>query len=289
MKVRVYAKLNLTLNVLGKLNNFHNIESVATSVNIFDEVTVNPRADHAVTVAGVDQVAAAQNTAYKAAYGFVRQFDTLGVDISIVKGIPFGAGMGGSSADAAAVVYCMCKLFDVDVNSAQVHSLCEQIGSDVNYMLNGGLGLLRGKGDDVSFYAMPQQLYFALTKFSTSVSTAEVYAQFDKLDSTVDLVYVDTSALLSVLTRGGFNNCIAECFNNHLQVATQAISDYADKYLDFCARRGLYPNMTGSGSAYYVAFVDEQSAADAAELLTAHGFATTVCRSVLSGIEVINI
>lgn len=285
MKVRVYAKLNLTLNVLGRCNGFHNIESIATSVNIFDEVTVNPRIDSAVTVAGVDQVAPAQNTAYKAAYGFVRQFGASGVDINVVKGIPFGAGMGGSSADAAAVVYCMCKLFDVDVNCAQVHTLCEQIGSDVNYMLRGGLALLCGKGDDVSFYAMPQQLYFALTAFNTSVSTAEVYSQFDKLGSNVDLAYVDTSSLLSVLTCGGFNNCIAECFSNHLQAATVSLSDYADKYLNFCDKRGLYPNMTGSGSAYYVAFVDEQSAADAAELLTAHGFATTVCRSVSCGIQ----
>lgn len=285
MKVKVYAKLNLTLNVLGKQNGFHVIDSVATSVDVFDVVQVNKRSDMQVTVEGLPNIATAQNTAYKAACGFMRQFDTSGVDIVIEKHIPFGAGMGGSSADAAAVVYCMCSLFDVDVNSTAVHALCAQIGSDVTFMLQGGFGRMRGKGDDVTFGSLGAPLYFALTTFDTSISTAEVYSQYDSINSDVDSVYVDTPALIAALSGGGLNNGIAECFNNHLQAATVGISDYASNYLQFCSKQGLCPNMTGSGSAYYVAFVDEQSANTAASLLNAHGFKTVVCRSVNYGIE----
>ena len=284
MRVKVFAKLNLTLNVLGKRDGFHIIDSVATSVNICDVVTINPRADREVVVSGVDQVAPTQNTAYKAAYGFVRQFGTCGVDITIEKGIPFGAGMGGSSADAAAVVYCMCSLFNVDVYSDKVHALCASIGSDVNYMLHGGLVILKGKGDDVTFGKLHSPLYFALTTFDTSISTAQVYSQLDKLGA--EQVFVNNSALMEVLQKGKVVG-ISQCFNNHLQAATASLSTYADNYLQFCSKQGLSPNMTGSGSAYYVAFVDEQAARNPAALLNSHGFKTTVCRSVKTGREAI--
>lgn len=282
MKVKVHAKLNLTLNVLGVNGGFHVIDSLAASVNIFDVVTVNPRSDTQVTVSGLPSVADEQNTAYKAACGFIRQFNTLGADIAVEKHIPFGAGMGGSSADAAAVVYALCKLYDVDVNSRQIHALCAKLGSDVNYMLRGGLGRLRGKGDDVTFGNLGSTLYFALTTFNTSMSTAEVYAQFDKLGE--DRVFVDNGALFKIL-QGRAVSGIAECFNNHLQPATAALSNYACDYLRFCGEHGLMSNMTGSGSAYYVPFINEQSAQSAAEMLNANGFQTVVCHSVLCGIE----
>lgn len=282
MIVKAYAKLNLTLNVLDAQNGFHNIDSVATSVDIFDVVEVTKRPDRRVAVCGLQSVATEQNTAYRAACGFMRQFDAFGVDIVIDKQIPFGAGMGGSSADAAAVIYCMCKLFNVDLNDGAIKRLCAEIGSDVSFMLRGGLGRLRGKGDDMEFGKMNSPMYFALTTFDTSMSTAEVYSQFDKL--AVEQPNVDNGALMNVLQNGKANG-VSECFNNHLQAATATLSKYACAYLQFCAKHGLSSNMTGSGSAYYVAYGDEQSASNTAELLNANGFKTVVCNSIFNGIE----
>ena len=284
MQVKVNAKLNLTLNVLGALNGYHIIDSVVTSVDIFDVVDVISRADKRVTVSGLTQVATEQNTAYKAAYGFVKQFDTFGVDISIAKHIPLGAGMGGSSADAAAVVYCMCKLFNVDLDDNKVKRLCAELGSDINYMLRGGLARLHGKGDDVEYHKLGSPLYFALTTFDTSMSTAQVYSQFDKL--TTDQVYIDNNALIKVLQSRKACD-VSECFNNHLQVATASLNNYACDYLQFCSKHGLKSNMTGSGSAYYVSCHDEQSARNLCNLCNAHGFKTTLCHSVNTGIEII--
>ena len=119
MKVKVNAKLNLSLNVYQKVGERHQISSVAVSVNIFDVVQVTKREDSNVTVSGMD-MPLQNNVAYKTAVAFAKTFDTCGVDVIITKGIPMGAGMGGSSADSSAVIYCMCKLFDVDVNSQQI-------------------------------------------------------------------------------------------------------------------------------------------------------------------------
>ena len=98
VKVKVFAKLNLTLNVGEKRGEFHPIDSVSTSVDICDVVEVVPRTDSQVNVYGVDNVEQERNTAYKAAVAFRHAFasKTLpGVDIFIKKGILFGAGLGG--------------------------------------------------------------------------------------------------------------------------------------------------------------------------------------------------
>ena len=287
MKVKVYAKLNLTLNVGERKGAFHPIDSVATSVDICDVVEVVRRNDVQINVQGIQQVEVEQNTAYKAAEAFRRVFagrasqTVSGVDISIRKGIPFGGGLGGSSADAAAVVYCMCKLFGVDICSDEVRDLCSSIGSDVNFMLFGGLGRLQGKGDKVTRNIMLKPLYFAMTTFDNAMSSASVYSAFDSVANAKPLA--DNSAVLDMLESG--NNAQAiPLFSNHLQQATASIDGYADSYLALVSSRQLACNMTGSGSAYYVACVTQEDAEEVSRLLNAHGFSTTVCKSMPLGI-----
>lgn len=282
MKVKVYAKLNLTLDILGANNGYHDIDSVAVSADIFDVVTVEKRGDGAVNVTGLPQVRTEQNTAYKAACAFKSIFNVGGADISIAKSIPFGAGMGGSSADAAAVIYCLCKLYGVDVHSDKVNGVCASIGSDVSFMLKGGLARLRGKGDDVEFYNSLTPIYFALTTFSAQVSSKDAYDAYDKLS--LGSTATDNGKLLKLLAGGDVNTAI-KAFNNNLQAAVSSVTDYAESYLKFAADRGFLPNMTGSGSAYYVAYGNAKEAEQTADELTANGFETVVCASVPRGIE----
>lgn len=282
MKVKVYAKLNLTLNVTGKRDGFHDIDSVAVSVDIFDEVTVTARSDIRVTIGGMPTVNDADNSAYRAACAFVKEFDTLGADIFVRKGIPFSAGTGGSSADAAAVVYCMCRLYGVDVSSPRVYSLCAALGSDVNFMLRGGLGRLRGKGDDAEYFPLNRPLYFALTTFDQGVTSKQAYSAYDALGES--LPQTDNCKIMEMLTAGENAQAIM-LFNNHLEQAVTSLSDYQRGYLDCVNRLGLSVNMTGSGSAYYAAFDNKAQADKAAELLCQQGFNTVVCKTVDCGIE----
>ena len=286
MKVKVYAKLNLTLNVGAKQGAFHPIDSVVTSVDICDVVEVVARADMQVNVHGIDSVEQEKNTAYKAAVAFRREFAAKtipGVDIFIQKGIPFGGGLGGSSADASAVVYCMCKLFGVDIHSRKIHELCSALGSDINFMLFGGLARLQGKGDDVIPYKLAKPLCFALTTFGQSMNSGEVYSAYDKLTVNHTTDKHDNVTLLNLLQQGANGEAIT-LFNNDLQPATLNISNYAKEYLSFVQSHNFQCNITGSGSAYYVACQTLEEAEHVANLFNAHGFATTVCTSVPSGI-----
>ena len=294
MRVKVYAKLNLTLNVGAKQGEFHPIDSVATSIDLFDVVDVVPRRDKQVRVSGVTGVAEERNTAYRAAKTFAEEFDTEGADVIITKGIPFGSGLGGSSADAAAVLFCLAKLQKIDMGCEKLLKICGKVGSDVTYMLRGGLGRLRGKGDSVEYSQLSNPLFFALTTFTQEMSTRDVYAKFDSVtnaresaeNSQVTFENGNNATLLTLLQRGATEQDLIH-FSNDLQRAATAISDYAEQYLKFAKSHGLNPVMTGSGSAYFVAFTTRDAAQKAVDLLNSNGFATRLCQSVSHGIVII--
>ncbi len=274
MKCKAYAKLNLSLNVFPKQGAFHPIDSVALSVDVFDEVEVAPRSDANVTV-DCQGVPEQENTAYKAAREFVRRFKTLGCDVKISKCIPIGAGMGGSSADAAAVVRCLCSLYKVDVASEAVHSLCAEIGSDINFLLRGGLARMTGKGDNLQFGNLASPLFFAVTTGATPLSAKQVYAGFDKVGGDA---FCDNDKLFDNLQNGNNSEAI-KYFSNGLTKSALTFCPDSQNYLDFCRSNGLNCVMTGSGSAFFVACETEENARAVCKLLCQNGFPAFTCRS----------
>lgn len=286
MKVKVFAKLNLTLNVGAKCGQFHPVDSVATSIDLYDVVEVRKRPDNEVTVCGVVGVECTSNSAYRGAKAFMQAFGSCGVDINIVKGIPMGGGLGGSSADAVAVLYCMCKLFDVDVNSPKIKQICAKLGSDNSFMLFGGLGRMRGKGDNVEFHTLKRPIYFALTTFDVSMSSGAVYGHFDKANHNVDnALHGDLNDMMLLYLGIGQVDKALLAIRNDLQTAVMVMDDYAQPYFIFARSQGWFYSMTGSGSAYFVAFSSLDEAKRATDLLNANGFTTKLCQTVPHGVE----
>ncbi len=279
MKVKVYAKLNISLNVVGKCDKFHMLDSIVSSIDIFDTVEVRARKDRIITVSGMN-IPQEDNIAYKTANSFKKLFATSGVDIIIEKGIPFGAGLGGSSADAAGVVWCMCKLFKVS-DPVKIKHLCSEMGSDVFFMLNGGLARMQEKGEKLSF-AKQLPLFFALTNFDYLSNTANVFKEYDKLDTFGNIADVDLIWEQICEGRLAFDSLK---LGNALQCACKNMSNYADRYIDFCNLQGYFPIMTGSGSSYFLPFNDFAKAQEICDALNKAGFNTILCKSTESGIE----
>lgn len=280
MKVKVFAKLNLSLNVFGRSGEFHRLDSIVCSVDIFDVVEVTMRADNQITVRGTDDIPLAQNTAFRAAVAFQQTFGVGGCDISIEKHIPFGAGVGGSSADAAAVLRCLCALNNVDVGCEKVKEICSRVGSDVSFMFFGGLARMTGKGDDLRFLPFAET-YFALTTFPVAISTK---AAFEKCDE-IGADDCDNDLMEKYLTGGKIQSALAMCCNG-LQPAVRAISSHAERYLQFCNENGLHCSMTGSGSAYFSPCTSRERAISVCNLLRENGFDAIVCKTVAHGVEV---
>lgn len=279
MKVRTAAKVNLALDVVGRLNHgYHALESVFQTVGIYDEVEVELKDDFDIEVscevpekfASADPIPCDEhNIAYKAAQFYLnRNGAGRGCRIHIKKGIPSQAGMGGGSTDAAAVLYCLHKLVGKDIPPA------EGIGADVPFFLTGGTAYVTGIGEMVEPIADYSGRILVIAKGDEGISTAEAYGRIDKL---VKPVHPDTDALVEAINSEPDE--AYKFFGNLFEKAIQLpeVSDIEEKMTACGALRAV---MTGSGSAVFGLFESRDTAEECAEKLAADGYFAQVCETV---------
>ena len=178
---KIPAKVNLTLDVLGTTQGFHDIKSLVASINVYDTVSVKKRNDNLITLSITGKQVDCDifdNNAYKAAKMFMEKFGTTGVDITIKKDIPIGGGLGGSSADIAGVLKCMEALFNTGKKLAP---LANNLGSDSAYMLEGGYAVITGRGDKIAKKDIEKVLYLIIIPEQKSTSARAVYKAYDKI------------------------------------------------------------------------------------------------------------
>ena len=148
---KAYAKVNLTLEILGKRRDgFHNLASVMQTVDLFDTVTIT-ESDGVVVTCDDAQITPEINLATKTAHVLSERTGTSnGAHISIAKKIPVSAGLGGGSTDAAATLRGLNKLWKLGLSLDDLTEIAADIGSDVPFLVQGGTSLVQGKGEDVT-------------------------------------------------------------------------------------------------------------------------------------------
>lgn len=251
MKIKSAGKINLALDVTGKLDNgYHNIESVFQTVSIYDEITVElTDSGISLTCEVPDEFLSSdpipcdeRNIAYKAARKF---FDDNNIDIGcrihIKKGIPSQAGMGGGSSDAAGVLYCLSKMTGKEIISP------EKLGADVPFFLTGGTAYVSGIGEKITPIA-DYSGYFIIAKGRQGVSTAEAYR---KIDSLVNPVHPQVNKLVEAIENSPEN--AYKYFGNLFEDAIQLyeVNTIKSIMLEYNALSAV---MTGSGSAVFGLF-----------------------------------
>lgn len=257
VRVKSYAKVNLSLDIKGAQNGFHILDSVVASIDVCDVITAKKRNDKLISVTmhgeGSEYIPYGKNNAAAAAELFVGAFGTCGADITVWKNIPMGAGLGGSSADVAGVLRAMAKLYGVGYSGLK--PLADKLGSDCGYMLTGGYARISGRGEIVKTIDSDLKLYVGLVKCAESVNTGECYAAYDKLKTRGE----DCSDRVEeALLRGDLCG-LGASLNNKLLPAACSLCDKITNNLN--ELKGLDPlgvNMTGSGSAVYAIFENDQ-------------------------------
>ena len=182
IKIKAYAKINLTLEIVGSEKGFHMLDSLVASVDLFDLIVLKKRKDKlsSITMRGLgsETIPPEKNNALKAAERFSETFGVNGADITVYKNIPMGAGLGGSSADASGVLNGMAKLYGIN-NEAAIDALASELGSDTKYMRKGGFARMRGKGDFVTPLAIGETLHMLALLPRTCVDTGACYKEYD--------------------------------------------------------------------------------------------------------------
>jgi len=184
MAIKVYAraKINLTLDVLGKRpDGYHQVETVMQSIELSDCLEFAPREEGvSLTVAGGEVSSGADNLVYRAALLMrARAGGTRGISIKLNKNIPVAAGLGGGSADAAATLSALNDIWGIRLPLGELLLLGEKLGSDVPFCLLGGTALAGGRGERLESLSPCPRMGLVLVKPPFGVSTASVYHAYD--------------------------------------------------------------------------------------------------------------
>ncbi len=280
VELKVYAKINLSLNVIGIKGGLHELDSVMTSVGIADVVSVTPRKDKEVRLVFSDGMNPLCTNACKAAKIMQERFGIPGADIYIRRNIPAGGGLGGSSADAAGVIRALDVLYGINAERGELIEVAAKIGSDVPYMLYGGLARLSGTGDDFkSFDGVSGSVILC---GRGDVNTGECFRCFDR--SGENGTVTDNEELLNTLKNDGFN-AASVYFKNALYSSACSINPDIERIVRIMENSGLSAHMTGSGS-YVFGVSGEGDITEAAEALRRDGYRDIFFADTInSGIE----
>lgn len=186
IKIQCPAKINLDLRVypVDKKTGFHPIKSIMQTINLFDILTIKIKEGDKLTLFGTsDEIPYDEkNICYKAAKLFLEKINQkLDIEIFIEKNIPVCAGLAGGSTDAAGVLYGLNKLLDYPYGLKELHKLASELGSDLNFCLEGGTKLCTGRGEkmvEMPFYSFNLSL---VKPKNLKISAKEAYQAFDNL------------------------------------------------------------------------------------------------------------
>jgi 4-diphosphocytidyl-2-C-methyl-D-erythritol kinase len=192
VRATAYPKLTLSLRVLGRRDDgFHDLDALVVSLgqphDVVEAYAVPAPGGVQVEVVGDEPADGVpsdhRNLAFVAAEKLLVRAGRSGHGVRLVvrKQIPAGTGLGGGSADAAAALLAVRRLFDVDVDDDGVGELAAEIGSDVSFCLRGGAARMRGRGEVIEPVALPHGLAFVVAVPPFRLSTPAVYRAWDEL------------------------------------------------------------------------------------------------------------
>jgi 4-diphosphocytidyl-2-C-methyl-D-erythritol kinase len=182
MKLLAFAKLNLSLAILGRrADGYHELLSVAQTIDLADEIDIRRRT-HGVFLESDLGLPVEEDLAGRAATLLLStKAGGGGTEIRIRKRIPVRAGLGGGSSDAAAVLWSLDGLIPPRLPKEDLLSLAARLGSDVPLFLTGGRTRIAGRGERVTPLLSGKEERFVLLVPPIACATAEVYARFDRL------------------------------------------------------------------------------------------------------------
>lgn len=282
IKIYAHAKVNLSLDAIKKRpDGYHEVRMIMQSIGICDELCVSKtpkdiilKTDNPCLPEDSLNIAWRAADLMKSKYGIKD-----GVRIELTKGIPVSAGLGGGSADAAAVMRAFDILFGLNLTDEELQTTALELGADVPFCLNGGTALAEGIGEKLTPLKSPESVPMVLVKPSFGVSTKEVY---ESLDINLIKKRPDTEKLIEFIEKNDVQN-LAENMVNTLETVTISrypiICDIKNMLREAGAAGSI---MSGSGPAVFGIFTDQMAARKAYEKLSKNRLIKNKCKCWLT-------
>jgi 4-diphosphocytidyl-2-C-methyl-D-erythritol kinase len=265
VRLRTFAKVNYALDVIGlRQDGYHEIRTVMQSISLADEVELRRAArGFALTLEpeAVEVGPPERNTAYLAWRSLQRLTgEELPVGVTLYKRIPAGAGLGGGSADAAAILIGLNEIFGLGLGVHELREAGAGIGADVPFCISGGTALGEGIGEILTPLVAPPAHRLVIAKPLGSAETARIYRAYDGMKTeSASTVGPVVSALRSARVPD-----LASAVGNDLAPVTEElVPEVAALARELLVSGALGASMSGSGTAVYGIFDDEEAAGNA--------------------------
>jgi 4-diphosphocytidyl-2-C-methyl-D-erythritol kinase len=280
--VRAPGKINLHL-VVGDLrdNGYHDLTTVFHAVSLVDEITVRNADVLSLKISGegADQLPLDErNLAWRAAELMAEHVGRApDVSISIDKSIPVAGGMGGGSADAAAVLVALNSLWELGVPRRDLHTLAAKLGSDVPFALHGGTALGTGRGEQLATVLARNTFHWVLAFADGGLSTPKVFGELDRLREVGAPPRIDDPEPVVAALASGDPEQLAPLLGNELQPAALSMKPALRRVLRAGVEAGALAGIvSGSGPTCTFLCHSASSAVDVGTELSGAG----VCRTV---------
>ena len=277
IEIQAPAKVNLFLEILGRREDgFHQLETVISSVSIYDTVRFSPRSDDQICfhVSGAESrsIPADESNLIVRALNMLRdRFDLqMGADISIQKRIPAQAGLGGGSSNAAAGLIAGASMWNVDATPNELSAMAAELGSDVPFFLQSGTCLCSGRGEKIQSVPTAAGWPIVIAMPPTGLDTAQVFRQHAKLVDTVKSEETRSAKSMLQSLRSRQRVEVGRKMFNRLQESASQLSEWIVKLATSFSQLSncLGHQMSGSGSSYFGLFSNRLSAQREAKRLS---------------------
>ena len=284
--VKAFGKINLSLEITGILpNGYHSLKTVMQSISLYNRITVEKNSSCIITLSSDDKSLPTdrKNTAFRAAELFLEaaELKSAGLDIYIDKNVPYQAGMGSASADAAGVLAAANSLFDDILPQNKLLDIAAKVGADVPFCLIGGTALAEGIGEKLTALPALPDCGLLIYHPNKGISTPEAYRRFDAL---TDPTQPDCSACAKAMESDSIK-AVAESCGNVFELCCD-IDDVFDIKTDLINAGALTACMTGSGTAVFGIFETAAKAEAAKAMILRPEWRSWTAQPVNCGIEI---
>jgi 4-diphosphocytidyl-2-C-methyl-D-erythritol kinase len=280
VKVRGSAKINLFLDVLKRREDgYHEIETFMQPIGLWDELSIG-RIESGIELSGDDPTIPWDrgNLCYRAAEAILCRTGRMGgVRISVVKGIPHGAGLGGGSSDAAAVLLGLNELLGLGLAENELIEIGLSLGSDVPFFIRGRPAVGRGRGEILERANGLENGWILIIKPDIIVSTSWAYRNL-KIGLTRDGGKATLGQLIEGLKR--FPEVELTTWNSFTEPVTGSFPEIGAILATLRHSGAVLSAMSGSGSACFAIFGEESRAVEVHRLFTGKGLFTEIVRPV---------
>lgn len=274
LKINADAKINLGLDVLGKREDgYHDVRMIMQTLDYGDTITLEKKTGLGITMEcdDPDITSGDDNLAMKAAKQFEKEYNSLfsdefkgwdfGMHIRLRKRIPVSAGLGGGSADAAAVIRGMNSLFDTGLGKESLIKIGAAVGSDVPFCVMGRTARATGRGEELVQLSDFPDCFVLVVKPDIIVSTAEAYNSLDDID---DLIHPDIDMLEdSIMKKKDIREIVTYMGNTFEKPMIEKYPVIGNIKKMMEESGALKAMMTGSGPSVFGIFEEEDAMREA--------------------------